>query len=222
MALFGKTRNSGDLRRRSRGLTEFTRLLIACEGSKTEPNYFCGLCRQLGLRGTIVEIAGEECESAPISVYRYAAERAVDDGGFDEIYCVFDRDRHPTFADALTAIQQHPTGKFRAIASHPCFEYWVLLHFRYTRAPFVAAGADSPGDLAVKAVKTCWNTYAKGTKNAHQFLSEDGRTDLAIANAGRARADAIATGEPNPSTDVDLLVIRLRELAAQQSLGPAP
>jgi hypothetical protein len=222
MTRFGKTRNSNDLRRRSKGLREFIRVLIACEGSKTEPNYFRGLCRHLGLRGTTVEIAGEECESAPISVYRYAAERVAEDGGFDEIYCVFDRDRHPTFAAAISAIQQHPSGKFRAIASHPCFEYWVLLHFGYTRAPFVAAGSDSPGDAALKAVKVCWSVYAKGTQNAHKFLNEDGRTDIAITNAGRARTDAIATGEPNPSTDVDLLVLRLRKLAAEQLVGPAP
>lgn len=44
----------------------------------------------------------------------------------DQIWCVFDRDAHPNFAEALRLAHGH--GINLAI-SNPCLELWFLLHF---------------------------------------------------------------------------------------------
>ena len=138
------------------------RVLIVTEGEVTEVEYFTDLCRGLGLTPITVEhpaegicIAGEQCDSAPISVFKYAEkaflkkepkEKGVPQKYYwDEIYCVFDRDTHGTYHEALRRIaelqQKHPKRKFEAITSHRCFEIWFLLHFQLTSTDFANANA---------------------------------------------------------------------------------
>jgi hypothetical protein len=216
MPSFGKPRTASGLKRKSRGFVELKRSLIVCEGSKTEPYYFKSLIQWLGLRATSVLVIGKECESAPISVYEYADTMYREDSSFDEVFCVFDRDRHPSFDRACAAISQHSSKVFHAVVSNPCFEYWLLLHFRYTRAPFVAQGVNSPGDMVLKAVRDAWPEYTKDRQDVFSQLNRDGNLQEAIVRARRARADANATGELNPSTSVDVLVDRLQQLASTQ------
>lgn len=217
--MFGKKRSASKLRRVSRGLNEFRRVLIICEGSKTEPNYLREVCQSLRLRAASVEIAGEECDSAPISVFRYADARFRDEAGdYDKIFCVIDRDRHPTFDAAVVACESHPSKRFLPIRSYPCFEYWILLHFRFTRAPIVTEGGASPGDVALALVREHWPEYLKGSRQCFERLEKQGFTARAEQNALRARRDAEATAEPNPSTEIDLLIEELRALAAEQSI----
>jgi hypothetical protein len=142
----GKSKSAGRLQRRSRSVREFSRVLITCEGEKTEPNYLREMCRTLGLTAAVVEIIGKECGSSPLSVYDYAASRLKEDSSFDEVFCVIDRDTHATFDAAISKIASHPSKKMRSIASYPCFEYWILLHFRYTRGSVPAIGNKSSGD----------------------------------------------------------------------------
>jgi hypothetical protein len=63
-----------------------------------------------------------------------------------------------------------------------------------------------------------WPDYAKGSSECFATLDRQGRTESAIRNAIRARSDAEATGEPNPSTEIDLLIEALRKLAAEQKI----
>jgi len=45
----------------------------------------------------------------------------------DEIWAVFDRDRHPRFDEAVQRCEDHGVGVAR---SDPCFELWLILHER--------------------------------------------------------------------------------------------
>jgi hypothetical protein len=49
-----------------------------------------------------------------------------------QVWCMFDRDQHPG-VDAL--IRQAIQAGVRVAFSHPCFELWLLLHFRVCGAP---------------------------------------------------------------------------------------
>ncbi len=211
----GKPKNANRLRRLSRGIKEFSRVLIACEGGKTEPNYLADLCRALGLTTAVVEVVGKKCDSAPISVYEYAALRLKEDGAFDEVYCVFDRDTHETFDEALGKIASHRSKKMQSIVSYPCFEYWILLHFRYTRGAMPSVGKKSCGDRMFDSVVEQWPAYAKGSKNVYGYLAERNLTEVAINRSIQARTDMAQTGNPDPSTEVDKLVVRLRELGRE-------
>jgi hypothetical protein len=197
---------------------EFKKILIVCEGSKTEPNYLKEVCREYRINTASVEIAGKECDSAPITVFRFARERFNEDPSFDEVYCVIDRDSHPTFDEAVSACRTHSSKRFHSIRSYPCFEYWILLHFQYTRAPVHGAGKSSPGDVMLKMVQRCWPEYTKGLLKCFTELKKKGNTDAAIDNANRARKDALSTGEQNPSTEFDLLFQRLVNLAKEQGM----
>lgn len=216
--MIGKAHHPRSLRRASRKLKEFERLLIVCEGSKTEPNYFREICRYLGLGTASVEVIGDECDSAPINVFNYAKARFREDAGYANVYCVIDRDNHATFDAAVSHCKSHPSGRFRAICSFPCFEFWLLLHFRYTRSPIVAKGGDSPGDVVLRLVCSEMPKYRKGMKGVFDELEKRGLTPVAIANSRRARLDVEATGSSNPSTDVDELVVRLLTLASEQKI----
>lgn len=211
----GKPRSARDLRRQSRGIKEFSRVLIACEGEKTEPHYLRELCKSLGLTAAIVEIAGKECDSSPKSVYEYADTRWKEDGAFDEIFCVFDRDVHETFDETVKAISQHRSRRMKSIYSYPCFEYWILLHFTYSRGAVIAAGKKSAGDQMLGLVLAKWPEYKKGGKGNYAYLSERNLTDTAITRALRAKKDAEDTGNPDPSTRMNELVVRLRELGEE-------
>jgi len=125
-----------DLRRRRPGREPYPRILIVCEGRKTEPEYFDALRRaerrplQLeivaaGSPKTVVERAVELQKEARLQAKRdpFLA--------FDEVWCVFDIDEHPGVPDAK---QQARDNRIELAISNPCFELWALLHFQDRQA----------------------------------------------------------------------------------------
>ena len=51
-------------------------ILIVCEDSKSSPDYFDKFRKELRLSSVKVEVCGEECGSAPISVVDFAKEKS--------------------------------------------------------------------------------------------------------------------------------------------------
>ena len=99
-----KAKRASELARRKARREPYAKVLVVCEGEKTEPNYFNGLKDHYGLNSANVEVCGE-CGSDPLSIYRYARqlyreEKDADDP-FDRVYCVFDKDTHGTYQQAL-------------------------------------------------------------------------------------------------------------------------
>jgi RloB-like protein len=141
-----------DLRRQGakRGLYE--RLLIVCEGSKTEPAYLEEIRSQYRLSTANVMVLHSEFGTDPMSVVKYA-EQIFKEGDshakikpkeFDRVFVVFDRDDHHNYALALETSQalhqkmrndEKRFVSFQPIASVPCFELWLLLHFEDVLAP---------------------------------------------------------------------------------------
>ncbi|RCN58768.1 RloB domain-containing protein [Acidiferrobacter thiooxydans] len=78
--------------------------LIVCEG-ETEQEYFKALRMHYGLTTAEIVIAEDTKGSTPISVVNYAEEKAREPGGYDRIYCVFDRDHHESFERAREKIR---------------------------------------------------------------------------------------------------------------------
>ena len=139
-----------------------------CEGSKTEPNYLTEFIRHHQLSSANIQIIGDG-GSAPNSVVSYAIELFDKDSDYDVVFCVFDRDGHTTFEQAVQRIRNKQLvrrqdrrmagrARFEAIHSIPCFEYWVLLHFEYTTT-HMARFADVDPRLRTHAAMS---NYAKG------------------------------------------------------------
>ena len=119
-------------------------ILIVCEGEKTEPIYFNALKKRLRLIMVDVEIVGKG--GAPITVVNSAidlreqrkrkAKKSLTKAEYEIIYCVFDVEA-PTPHGSLTgAVGMAHAHNLEVILSNPCFEYWYILHFRKTSAPF--------------------------------------------------------------------------------------
>ncbi len=86
-----KARKNASLKRESARQKSYDVMLIVCEGSKTEPNYFSELREDLRLSSAYVDIVGDGVGSAPINVVEYGFEKYLD---YDIVFCVFDKDRH--------------------------------------------------------------------------------------------------------------------------------
>lgn len=192
-------------------------VLIVCEGEKTEKNYLRSLCNDLKMSGASVTITPSHRGSDPVSVVTYAIERhKADDSIYARVYCVFDRDTHANFADAIAIVGASALsrkGVLHTALSVPCFEYWVLLHFTRSSAPFVASRGRSPCDNVVETIKQQPDIadYKKSMEDLYARLKP--HTDRALANADHIEAQNLHSDSKNPSTDVHKLVRFLQDLA---------
>lgn len=216
-----------DLKRRAAFRQERDRVLIVTEGSKTEPEYFRLLIQELGLTTAKVVIVGDG-GSAPISVVEDAKTRLRQDDDFEQIYCVFDRDRHATYEQALQALNGLAGSKsFKdkvvlAIPSVPCFELWYLLHVSASRKPYEAAETGGSPGQALLADLCKQNEFSKYEKSGCDTFFETIRPcrETAIQRAESFLNAASDEGAQeyfeNPSTRVHLVVRGLQKIARQQ------
>ncbi len=207
-------RNLGDLKRRAPTRNPKMRILLVCEGEKTERIYFSMFLAELRAANVSLEIAKRECGSDPLAIVRYAKNLMRKDPDIDYCYCVIDRDSHSNFESAVregVKFGEELKSKrlFRTIASHPCFEVWFILHFAPVRFFFAATGRKSAAECVVSKLKSYLPSYRKSDPRAIASLLD--KTDGAIRNAELVHNEALSTGEPNPSTEVHLLVTVLRK-----------
>lgn len=210
-----KTRGSADLKRKKAKRSSYDKVLIVCEGEKTEPNYFRELIIHYELNTANVEIDGR-CGSSPRNVFQravklYDEEKSKGDP-FDRVYCVFDKDTHATYEEALDSIKRKkPRGVFLHTTSVPCFEYWVILHYNPTTKPYRSNGKKSAANnVESELIKNYLPTYQKGKKGLFGFLLRD--LDFALANAKRINRQAEQNDTDNPTTEIGELVEYLRDL----------
>lgn len=184
-----------DLRRQSAKRQPIERLLIVCEGSKTEPNYLNEIRQDLRLPTANVLVLPSEIGTDPLNVVIYAerlflhgdAHKSIQARQFDRIFAVFDRDDHHTYAAALAKasglnrqMQNDERRKvpFQAISSVPCFELWPLLHFENVLASLHR-------DEVYLRLKNHLPQYQKGDKGlwesikAHLAAAQNRATSLA-------------------------------------------
>ena len=214
-----KARKATDLQRQKTERKRGLRFLIVCEGSKTEPNYLRDLIGDFGLPPHSVKIAPHQGTSPPCVVdhaVKLYDEDTIGGDSFDRVFCVFDRDTHTTFDAAVQKIRDLAMARtpkpFEAITSAPCFEYWLLLHFGFTNAPFHAVGKKSVCDAVVTALrsKPNFSNYGKGQSGIYALVRS--KTATAIRAAALARASANAAGHFDPHSQFDLLIQALQTL----------
>lgn len=224
------------LERRTAYRSEEQLILIVTEGKKTEPNYFNELIAAWGLNATRNQVkpitVDNQSGSAPRSVVTHAIEKSKGKF-FDHIYCVFDRDKATTFNEAVKTLELENKNaakgkpKFYSVRSYPCFEYWFLLHFGYTRQPFKGTDkSKSAGDSIVEALKMDkgWRDYEKNCTGSFHYLQQllmknNCCLDDVIAWAKRSRAEAEQLYRDsndeesfNPSTEIYIVIEKLKEI----------
>lgn len=211
-----KTRAARDLKRKVALRESYDKVLIVCEGKKTEPLYFSELVKTFKINSANIAI-DLESDSAPISIYERAKElydaelrKSIP---YDKVFCVFDRDTHSTFNDALQKINTFkPENIFIAITSTPCFEYWLLLHYLPTSKPYMPCGKKTSADYVISDLKNYMNNYKKNQCGI--FTDLFGQLEFASGNAIRMYGNDFKEFQHgnNPSTNVHIIVEYLKNI----------
>jgi hypothetical protein len=186
------------------------RILIVCEGTKTEPNYFESIKRRLPRNVATIEIYGEGAST--LSLVARAREikerRATGDYPFDKVWVVFDRDSFPGdgFDNAITsALSDDMQGAW----SNEAFELWYILHFEFRNTPM------SRTDYQAKLSFLLQAPYRKNAPNMYETIAAVGNQKQAIAWARRLlnefETQRIPPSRSNPCTTVFLLVEELNK-----------
>jgi hypothetical protein len=184
--------------------------LVVC-GGQTERYYFEALRERFKLRTTEVIIPSGADGADPMKQVEYAEGKCREKGGYDSVYCVFDRDQHPSFEPARAKIRALAQAARKPLPIHeaisiPAFEVWVLAHFERTTSPFANC------DAVIQRIRDedHIRDYTKANVQLSQRLVE--RVDKAIDNGlwleERAREDAF----DNPFTNVHALAKFLKEV----------
>lgn len=209
-----KAKAAERLERKQSNRAPYDKVLIVCEGEKTEPNYFREIIKHYRLSTANIAVDGS-CGSSPMSVFERAVylwdiENKKGDS-FDRVYCVIDKDSHSTYCETKRRIaDKKPSGVFFSAASVPCFEYWLLLHFKYTTQPYAATGSLSIGHQVLKELKERMPEYTKGRLDVFKTLYP--KLEFAKANAAKSLLCADSNHTDNPSTYIHELVEYLQNL----------
>lgn len=213
-----KARPADSHRREKAKRAAYERILIVCEGMKTEPNYFKAVRRKLGLHPANVVIEDRKSGLDPKGVVDFALQTFKADKDYDNVFCVFDKDKHASYPAALDKISNTRLkgAKLHAISSVPCFEIWILLHFTYTTRAFCTAGEDSNCMLVITELKKNGRIpdYEKGTKDISSLLWD--KLHIAINNVKELEKFHATSGTDNPSTKIHKLVEYLQEMKQQR------
>lgn len=175
------------------------RVLLVCGARKTESAYLKGLREWLDADSIDVKI--QEHSRAPDQVVEFARDRCGYQD-FDATWCIVDVDEYEVNGRKLTAasVIARRAGIELAV-SNPCFEYWLLLHFVETGAPF-------PDCNAVAArLRRQLGSYDKAKLRFRDFA--DG-VKAAVRHAKR-RDPSGQDFTVNPSSGVWVLIERLLE-----------
>lgn len=196
-----KARTINSLKRQKSLRDSYEVVLIVCEGEKTEPNYLIELRDELGLNSANIKVLGTGID--PLSMVNSALENFESDD-FDRVYCVFDKDKHSCYHDALNKINSLREKKKNsvpifAITSVPCFEYWLLLHFVESTKPYNNSGSKSAGDILKNEMKKYITNYHEGHDSVFQITKK--YLSTAIARAKRIRDQQESNKTDNPSTN---------------------
>ena len=205
------------VRRRRGRRNPLDRILIVCEGEKTEPNYFEEIRQGLRLPSANIRVYHEHTN--PLRMVEDAEQLLLNGAhqfqkrSFEEICIVFDRDDHDYYVQALQKTEalnnkgyrndSNSKVRFAAYPSVPCFELWLLLHFEEVLAPLGR-------NVVYQRLKQHLPEYDKGDSNTYARTSH-----LLLDAHERARILAQQRNgydEHGPYTGVSDLVLRLQQL----------
>jgi hypothetical protein len=174
------------------------RILIVCEGEKTEPNYFKSF-DQMRHGDVVYEI---ECDGGKINTIQVVDKaielqnKAAESGNpYDTVWAVFDKDDFPasSFNAAIIKAEQHNIG---CAWSNEAFELWYVFHF--VNRVTVMHREDYK-----KAISSHVNASpAYREKAKYSYKKNDAKTHTTLLNYGdEARAIRYAQSQDESFTD---------------------
>jgi hypothetical protein len=174
-------------------------ILVVSEGGVTEPEYMHGLQYTCHNPRVTIEVASEH--GVPKTLVEHAkrykeqaqakANREGDDNlAYDSVWCVFDTDEHPRVGEAMEMARDNDIC---LAISNPCFELWLLLHFR-----------DNPGAQLRDKINKKLIKHVPNYDKHVDYVTYSAGYPQAVARASRMDQDAENAHEPhrNPTTGV--------------------
>ncbi len=201
-------------------LVPFPRVLIVCEGTKTEPEYFKMFRIRPPVRQIVPRGTGRNTKYLVEEAERIEKVEELN-GVFDEVWCVFDRDgfKPDDYDNALEMIHSKNKGraedKYFAAYTNEAFELWFILHFEYLHT------AVTRDDYKKRLTVLLKRKYEKNKVELFRLVQKEGDEDEAIKRADellKLYADDVPHSQRCPSTNVHKLVRRLRDWE-KESLG---
>ena len=103
-------------------------LCFLVEG-ETEGNYISAYARRLGVLNkiSIIKPSGNSPAEMVKEAARILALDELKGTTLRDVWCVFDRDRHPSYREAFELASRN--RRIRLCWSNPCIELWFLMHF---------------------------------------------------------------------------------------------
>lgn len=175
-------------------------ILIAAEGrNRTERNYFAEFNR---LQNDFHIVFADGNNTDPIKVvkdaYISSEHKGLELEQSDKSFAVIDADfgKEEQIKEARRLAKHYQIG---LLISNPCFEVWILQHFRFS-----THGYHSNTEV-LEELQNRWPNYKKSMKSFEYVLD---RIEIAIENARRLKEyhenqnTRKLTEECNPSTDI--------------------
>ena len=179
------------------------RILIVCEGEKTEPNYFKKFPEKPEVYDKIdVHGTGYNTISLVNEAIRLKNDALKRKEPYIEVWCVFDKDDFPLdqFQEAITLAEKN---QIKCAYSIEAFEIWYMLHYNFYDS------ALSRKQYKEKLSELLKKPYEKNDEGIYHLLEK--RQNKAIQNAQKLYLLQYKQPlkEQNPITTVFRLVERL-------------
>lgn len=208
--------------RENNNRSKIYRFFIACEGEKTEVNYFTSLINTMSL---VIELDKDYIQGfgrSTKALLKKADEEKKklekkNNFEFDSAWIVFDKDNFkPDLFNA--AINESKNKGFKSAWTNEAFELWYLLHFNYVNT---GMSRDQYGEKLTEIIKGKGEkefVYKKNDEYTYDLLKKYGNEGQAIRYAKKLRDlfDDQKYADHNPCTWVDELV---KEIKGVNNIG---
>lgn len=200
-------------------------ILIVCEGSKTEPNYFEAIkdtFPKKTLETYSIEVEGTG--TSTLKIIEIAIElrkqaKKIHNRIYDQVWAVFDKDSFP-IVDFNNSIFKAQSSNINAAWSNEAFELWYVLHFQYRNTPMSREDYEKciekemKKNISKKMGKISSFKYKKNSKEMYKLLQEYGDEKQAIkwAENLEKQFDDTNYSSHNPCTKVYKLIEKLNEI----------
>lgn len=194
-------------------------LRIFCEGEKTEPLYLNAFIESLGPSLFGKAKIERTSKNTPVQLVEEAIKNK-ENGDLNDIYwVVYDRESVTKYPHELhlKAKQKAESNDINIAFSNVCFEFWLLLHFELTTAPY-----QNCDDLLSRSdlKKYLRDIGIKKYDKAMAIIFDKIKDNVSIAenNAKSLRKSVLSCAEEgkkepyhlNPYVDVDILLDNIR------------
>lgn len=193
--------------------------LIVCEGTKTEPNYFESLKKDLPkgvLTSCRIDIEGTGRNTMSLVNESITIKERLENQtslSIDKIWVVFDRDSFESdhFNDAINFCKNQ-SPEIGCAWTNEAFELWYLLHFHFYNTAINRDLYQKLIEGNLKPILGNQYEYQKNSIEMYNILQEHGNIKLAIKYATKLEAEFIGKTDyanHNPCTKVHHLVAEL-------------